>query len=601
MPRPRYHSHGPAPTSDLTIRPQTKGGHDVGGGSGMEIVTTRRMWLALAGANQVRMRSASRAMLAAGLAALVFAFATMAHAQDDARTVAVDPRHELAMVEADGDDLYIVAGLSGLPAERRAQRIADRIVDIASASNQPPVLDIRDTEYGPGIYIDNVRIDVVTQMDLDIEDIQDDDGLAVFRGRLILDAIERYRERRTDQAIGRSIILALAWTVAFVAYSVALAVLNRLFMRRANRRIERWVKVVEEKTGKLAETDVIVSVIRLTLWIVAFLLFFVALYYYLSQVLLSFPASRGIAKGLLGFFTEPLVSLALGAVGLIPNLLALAVIYFLTRYILKIVRLVFVNIELGVIKIHGFEITWTWPSYRIIRVVIIIFAVIVAYPYIPGSGTAAFQGISIFLGVVLSLGSSSVISNVFAGLFVIYRRSVNVGDLIEVRGYTGRVESIVLQETLLRSPKNELVSVPNALLLSSELRNFSRPGPAGNVMISTQVGIGYEEPQRKIEAMLLEAASRTGGLRSSPAPFVLRSELADFAVVYEMRVSPQTVNGLAQLRSDLHANILDVFNERGVQIMTPAYVGDPSEPKIATVEVAPSDPDPGAPKAARET
>jgi small-conductance mechanosensitive channel len=176
-----------------------------------------------------------------------------------------------------------------------------------------------------------------------------------------------------------------------------------------------------------------------------------------------------------------------------------------------------------------------------------------------------------------------------------------VGDLIEVRGYTGRVESIVLQETLLRSPKNELVSVPNSLLLSSELRNFSRPGPSGDVMISTQVGIGYEEPQRKIEAMLLEAASRTGGLKPSPAPVVLRSELADFAVVYELRVSPQTVNWLAQLKSDLHANILDVFNERGVQIMTPAYESDPSEPKIAPVEAAAADPAPGTLKAARET
>ena len=171
--------------------------------------------------------------------------------------------------------------------------------------------------------------------------------------------------------------------------------------------------------------------------------------------------------------SQPLIDLALGAVGQIPSLLALAVIYFLTRYILKIIRLVFVNIELGVIHVHRFQATWTWPTYRI-------------------------------LGVVVS--------------------------------------------------------------------------------ISTQVGIGYEEPHRKIEAMLLEAVSRTPGLKTEPAPVVLRSELGDFAVVHEVRVSPEKVDALVKLKSALHENILDVFNERGVQIMTPAHEDDPEEPKVAPVD-----------------
>jgi small-conductance mechanosensitive channel len=368
--------------------------------------------------------------------------------------------------------------------------------------------------------------------------------------------------------------------------------LFRLFIRRAYARIERWVKVVEEKTGKLAETDVIVSVIRLTLWIVAALLFLLALYYYLSQVMFAFPGSRGLAKDLIAFLTEPLISLALGAVALIPDILVLAVIYFLTRYILKIIRLIFVNIDIGVIHLRGFQSAWTWPTYRILRVVVIIFAIVVAYPYIPGSGTTAFQGISIFLGIVLSLGSSSVISNVLAGLFVIYRRSINEGDLIEVNGYVGRVESIVMLETILRTPMNELVSIPNSKLLSSELRNYSKPGRAGGVMISVKVGIGYEEPQRKIEEMLMEAATRTSGLRNQPPPVVLRSELADFAVVYELRVSPQKIDAFPVVKSALYANILDVFNERRVQIMTPAYETDPAEPKIAPIETPEPEPEP---------
>jgi len=512
---------------------------------------------------------------------IAVAVTSLAVAQNDGTDNGASSRREVTQVVVDGDGLYEVGGVSGMTAERRAELIADRIVEVAEASSEPPILDIRPTEFGPGIFIDDKRIDVVTSLEIEREGIDDATALAIFRGRRIIDAINNYRERRTEHAIWLSVVEALAYTVAFAVFCTILAILNRLFMRRANRRIARWVKMVEKKTGKLAETEVVLSVIRLTLWIVVILLFLVGFYYYLSTVLLSFPASRALAKDLLGFLSQPLIGLALGAVEQIPSLLVLAVIYFLARYILKIIRLVFVNIELGVIHIHGFQTTWTWPTYRILRVIVILFAVVVAYPYIPGSGTTAFQGISIFLGVILSLGSSSVISNVLAGLFVIYRRSVNEGDLIEVRGYLGRVESIVLLETILRTPKNELVSIPNSLLLASELKNYSRPGPTDGVVISTQIGIGYEEPHRKIEAMLLEAVSRTPGLKTDPAPAVLRSELGDFAVVYEVRVCPEKVDALVRLRSALHENILDVFNERGVQIMTPAYEGDPAEPKIA--------------------
>ena len=522
------------------------------------------------------------AAVAACMAALVLAASAIA--QDEETDDEAASNHRSATVVVDGDSLYEVVGVSGLTSEQRAEMVARRIVEVAESGDEPVVLTIRDTEYGPGIHINGQRIDVVTPLEEQLEGFDEAAGLATFRGRLVVKVIEVYRERRTDEAIWRSVIYTLAYTVAFAVFCAALTILNRVFRRRADKRISSWVTMVEQKTGKLAETDVIVSVIRLTLWIIVILLFLIGFYYYLSTVLLSFPASRSLAKDLLGFLSRPLIDLAFGAVAQIPSLLALAVIYFLTRYILKIIRLVFVNIELGVIHVRGFQATWTWPTYRILRVVVIIFAIVVAYPYIPGSGTTAFQGISIFLGIILSLGSSSFISNVLAGLFVIYRRSVNEGDLIEVRGYLGRVESIVLLETILRTPKNELVSIPNSLLLGSELRNYSRPGPTGGVIISTKVGIGYEESHRKIEAMLLEAVSRTPGLKSDPAPVVLRSELGDFAVVYEVRVSPEKVDTIVKLNSALHENILDVFNERGVQIMTPAYERDPEEPKVAPVD-----------------
>jgi small-conductance mechanosensitive channel len=254
--------------------------------------------------------------------------------------------------------------------------------------------------------------------------------------------------------------------------------------------------------------------------------------------------------------------------------------------LLKIVRVIFENIELGVIRISGFESAWIWPTYKLAKVGVIIFAVIIAYPYIPGSGTTAFKGITILLGIILSFGSSSVVSNLLAGLFVIYRRSINVGDWIRVNDRVGLVESITVLETVLRSVKNELISIPNSQLLGAEVVNYTRKGETDGILVHTRVGIGYEEPQRKVEAMLLEAVGRTAGLKSDPAPFVLRSALADYAVVYEVNAFPDAIDALPRLESDLHANILDVFSENHVQIMTPSYIADPEVPKIAPIDDA---------------
>jgi small-conductance mechanosensitive channel len=412
--------------------------------------------------------------------------------------------------------------------------------------------------------------------------------LAEARGLLIVDAIIEYRDSRSEEALSHSWVVAAGWTGVFLAYCTILIIIFRFALHHTYTHVDKWVAMVEDKTGKMAETDVLVTVIRLTLWMIAFALFFLALYYYLSQVLFSFPTTRSFAAILLNNFSEPVLALGIAFVETIPDFVALGVIFFLTRYFLKIVRLVFVNIELGVIESKGFEQDWTWPTFRIVRGVLVAFLIVIAYPYVPGSGTEAFQGMTIFLGVILTLGSSSIISNLLARLFVIYRRGVNKGDLIEIDDHMGKVESVLVLETMLRTPRNELISIPNSKLLGASLTNYSRGGPTAGLMISTKVGIGYEEPQTKIEAMLLEAAARTKGFKNTPAPFVLRSGLADFAVVYEVFAIPNSIDGLPRLRSDLHANILDVFNERRVQIMTPAYDRDPPDPKIAPVETAPA-------------
>jgi len=494
-----------------------------------------------------------------------------------------EPKANVAPVTVDGEDLFVVVGVTAHPAEERATDIAHRIVDVAENGRSAPSFRIQNSEFGPAIFIDGVYITTVTSVDAEYEGL-DAPTLARRIGDRIRDEIEAYRERRSESGMMESVIAAVSWTAVFLVFSATLWFALRYLLRRADRKIVSWVQQVENRTGKIAKTDTIVSTTRATLWASAFFLFVIVLYYYLSQILYSYPVTRGVAAILLEYFTGPIFDIALTIVAEIPALLMLVVIFFIVRYLLKIVRLIFENIELGLIRIPGFEPSWIWPTHKMVKIAVIIFGVIVSYPYIPGSGTTAFQGITIFLGVILSFGSSSVVSNLLAGLFVIYRRGINVGDWIKVKDQVGSVEAITVLETLLRSVKNELISIPNSQLLGSELINYTRKGETDGVVIHTRVGIGYEEPQRKVEAMLIEAVGHTAGLKSDPPPFVLRSELADYAVVYEVNAFPASLEAVPRLKSDLHANILDIFNTNHVQIMTPSYIADPEVPKIAPIE-----------------
>jgi len=269
----------------------------------------------------------------------------------------------------------------------------------------------------------------------------------------------------------------------------------------------------------------------------------------------------------------------------LPDLVFLAVLALITRWLLKLIRLFFHRVADGTLTLSGFEAEWALPTERILRLLLIAFALVIAYPYIPGSDSEAFKGITLMLGLVFSLGSSSVISNVIAGQSLAFRRAFRVGDRVKISEHIGEVTEIRLMSTFLRTPKNEQVVIPNSLILNGEVVNFSTLASQSGLILHTVVGIGYETPWRQVEAMLLEAAARTPGLLREPKPFVLQKALANFAVDYEINVYCDNPRGLMLLYTELHRNILDVFNEYGVQIMTPAYEQDPQSPKV----VAPHD------------
>jgi small-conductance mechanosensitive channel len=304
------------------------------------------------------------------------------------------------------------------------------------------------------------------------------------------------------------------------------------------------------------------------------------LYFYLNFVLGQFPWTRGFAVWLFDLVLNPLQTMGDALLAVIPDLVFLVILYFVTRYVLRMIQAFFEGIDRGAIKLSSFEREWAWPTYRILRLVVIIFALVVAYPYIPGSESEAFKGISILLGLIVSLGSSSIIANIIAGYSLTYRRPFRIGDRVRINDSVGDVMEIRVLVTRLRSLKNEEVVIPNTAVLNGEVVNYSTLAQKEGVILHTTVGIGYETPWRQVEAMLKQAAARTSGLLKKPKPFVLQKALGDYAVTYELNAHCTNPKNMAQIYSALHRNILDVFNEYGVAIMTPSYEADPPEPKL---------------------
>ena len=489
-----------------------------------------------------------------------------------------------APVIVDGEELFLVRGSSALPANERAENVSTRIISVAESSESSAVaIEIRDSDLGKTILANGKMITVTTEADSDMEQM-DMDVLSALHGEAIEQAILLYRANRSDDARVGSVLEALVWTAVFALVAGLVVKLRNWLPDRVGKMVESRVVGVQEATNDMVRGSAVAGLVQYALRMVMLLILIILLYYYLSLVLLSFAETGPFAELLITYVTDPILGVLLGFVSYLPNFVAIAVIAALTRFLIKGARLFFENVEVGAITLKNFEATWIWPTFNIIRVILVLVAIVISFPYIPGSDSAAFQGLTILVGVMVSLGSNSVIANLLAGVFVIYRRSTNIGDRIKIGEHVGDVVQIKLMETHIKSIKNELISIPNAQLLNSEVINYSSKIDGRGLLLHTTVGIGYEEPQEKIEAMLIQAAHRTTGLKKSPEPFVLWTALADYAINYQINAYTTRGSSLPKMLSDLHRNIVTVFNENNVQIMTPSYERDPEVPKIPQTE-----------------
>jgi small-conductance mechanosensitive channel len=277
-----------------------------------------------------------------------------------------------------------------------------------------------------------------------------------------------------------------------------------------------------------------------------------------------------------------LTQLARAAVSALPGVFVVVLIALLARAAIHMSALLFEQVESGSLHLSWIDQETVRPTRRLFSLVIWCFALAMAYPYLPGSGSEAFKGVSVLVGVMVSLGGSSVIGRAAAGLTLMYSRSFRRGDYVRIGDTEGTVEEIGMFTTQLRTGLGEALTIPNSMVVAKVTRNYSRAAAGTGFLVDTCVTIGYSTPWRQVEAMLLDAARRTQALVSAPTPFVRQTSLGDFFVEYRLVAfaPPERLGQRLTILNELHANIQDVFNEYGVQIMSPHYEGDPERPQI---------------------
>lgn len=490
------------------------------------------------------------------------------------------PDVDSAAVTLDGQTVFRVAGSPSFPSASRAHAVRARIIDVAR-NPSISLQEIRPVESEGRIDLRAGSKHVVAIADADarLEGLSLNDT-AQLRLSQIRQAVDRYRAERSSPHLIRATMrsIAIGAAACFGLFLISYAI--RRLERTLESRYQSRLRSLTIQSFEVVRAEQVWLALRRGIKVLRALLLVALMFFALAFAMSQFPATRGLATKALDLVMKPIARIGMAIIDYIPELIFLIVLGFAVYFALKLMKAFSRAVAASSVPLPGFDAEWALPTYHIVRALIVLLALVVAYPYLPGSGSAAFQGLSIFAGLMLSLGASSAMASVIAGYMVTYRRAFRVGDRVAIGELVGEVMEVRLMVTHLRTPKNEEIIVPNSLVLASHVTNFSKLAASQGLLLHTIVRIGYSTPWRQVEALLLEAAARANGFDKTKPSFVLEKSLDEFSVAYELNVCVDNARNLLERYAALHRHILDVFNEYGVQIMVPAYEGDTEVPKI---------------------
>jgi small-conductance mechanosensitive channel len=472
------------------------------------------------------------------------------------------------------------ASVLGASPVQRVEAITERIDALLDKGGQP-VATMRPVEGGFIVYAGNEPAFRILDADVDPDSNLTTRQLAEQVTARFGQALAEVAEARN----ARALLPAAGWSLL----ATALLVLALWFLARVSRWTIARVRAVIERRAQKYDTGwrghllgvahpatLVVAPLRLATWLVALLL----IYTWTGFVLQRFPYTRPWGEALRDNLLAALGGFGASLLKAIPGLLFVVLIFVLARLAVRVVRAFFEAVHQGRVALRWVDQTTARPTGRIFSWLIWLLALVAAYPYIPGSESEAFKGVGVFVGLMLSIGSSGIVNQAVSGLMLMYTRALRPGEFVQVADTEGTVKSVGFLTTRIETLRREEVSIPNALIAQSVTRNYSRLATEGGVRIATKVTIGYDVPWRQVHAMLQLAAERTAGLVRDAEARVLQTALHDSYVEYTLLVTVADPLRRPPVLSELHANIQDVFNENGVQIMTPNYEGDPEQPKI---------------------
>ncbi len=477
-----------------------------------------------------------------------------------------------AAVEVDGRPiLEVYATIGGFTPQERAEGIQKRIVAIGKNSSIPvDVIHSEDRGSWTEILAGQSRIMGITAAD----------AMGAERGRselaaeyteIIRQVVTQYRNDHTLSRLLRAVLYAVLATAVCVVLIVVLFWVMKKLRRRLDATFaagDQSVPAQQSKIGMkhyLKQPLLVIS--RVAFWV----LVFAVLEAYGTIVLRFFPATKYTSYQVTNWIFSELAGLGKNIVAYMPNLILLGFICLITAYLIKVSEFFFQEVRDEKVKIRGFYPDWADPTAKLVRALILVAAAIAAFPYLPGSESPAFKGISVFLGVLLSLGSTSAVAHAVAGTILTYMRAFQLGDFVRIGNDVGEVIEKNLLVTRICTQKNEVITIPNGTILGGVVVNYSAESRRQGVIFHTVVTIGYSAPWRQVHELLLSAARATDGILHDPAPFVLQTGLNDFYVSYELNAYTAKPREMQTIYSVLHQNIQDKFNEAGVEINSPHY------------------------------
>jgi small-conductance mechanosensitive channel len=467
--------------------------------------------------------------------------------------------------------VWIFVGVGPYTAGVRAENIARRTEQIVHDKTiRDPTVSVVESADSSELRVENHLLMVVTARDARAAGVNRS-LLAQQAARTFEAAIRAERLRYAPATLVRSGIYGAIATIALGVAVWLTILLTRWMHGRVDRWRSRWLAALRVQGAELVSAQKVTQVISYTTSLLRFALLLLLVDLYLTFVLGLFPWTRAVSLQLLEYLVTPIRFVALSFVGYLPNLLFVIVIGAFVHLLNRLLAAFFMQVQHGHITFRNFPAEWAEPTGKIMRVLLIAFGLVVAFPYLPASSSPAFAGVSVFMGVLISLASSSALANVISGLVLMYTGAFRLGDRVKVGDSFGDIVDTSLLATRLRTIKNEEITIPNAIVLGSAVTNYSREAKTRGLILHTSVTIGYDTPWRTVHGLLLDAAAATPRVVAEPAPFVWQTALNDFYVTYELNAYTNDAQEMVATYAALHAHIQDAFFDAGVEIMSPHY------------------------------